>query len=902
MKIIITAFLIFSLPLLLLTQEPPDNLEIYQFDSAPRLDGLPDPGYGPENPIGVQDIDNNMELWGGPSDLSARFRAGWLGDYLYFLIDVTDDVFDTSEEGEDVSYQNDAIEFFFDGDNSKIESSLDIINDIQIRIERDDQGPGHISVGNPRVGGTPDWFDTLSVHYVTVEKPENGYLLEVGFPIDQLRLTGDASDYFGFDVQLDDADGEYRETMLRWHANSNDEWHWYHLLGNARRTGTRVSESAPDNLVFYPLSSAPRMDCVADIGYGPEKSIAILDTGDNPNFWTGPADLSASFRTGWYGDSIYLFIDITDQVLDKDDLIEPWQNDAVEIYFDGDNSKLESTADLINDSQLRIERDKDLGHMIQDAAHMGGGYLDWYDSTYTWYLQREKEGDGYIIEARFSIEDLRIVGDENGYFGFDIQINDADNRATIDGLRENIMRWHTNCNEEWHWAHLLGNATLYNFSDYSLNQSIDFPQNSKGSDYKASDYRIFGLPGGGGMLLGNLFSGTRDKDWQVYWDNGEASDFLVEYDGSDRFRSAPGRAFWVLNKGTLQIDLQDVSPAPLNNHSEVEIEVHHRWNLITNPFPQPIEWARVQEINHMDIPLYSYDGSFNSGTQTLEPYQGYYFDNDTDPPLTVLRIPFDPVINNLPKQVIINEYNWKIGITLQHNEIIDKNCYLAVKADAKPGLDKNEFCLPRAPGLIPAVFFYRPQWDEAYPSFANDVRPLFEEEIEEWDFQVQIPSPAPSTLSFSGLEDIPAQFAVFLINNSNTACINLREKDAYDFTPQAEVSSFSVVVGKEYLVHERLKNVIPNDFSLSQNFPNPFNPGTTIPFALPSRSRITINVYNIMGQKVKTLVNGTMDAGKHQVSWDGKDERGIKVSSGLYIYQMKTAKGKNFSSKMLLLK
>jgi hypothetical protein len=899
MKIFTLLLAIIFLSTFTLGQEPPDNLEIYQFDSAPRLDGLPDPGYGPENPIGVQDIDNNMELWEGPSDFSARFRVGWLGDSLYFLIDVTDDVFDTSEEGENVSYQNDAIDFFFDGDNSKIESSFDIINDIQIRIERDDQGPGHISVVNPQLG-LPSWFDTLSVHYLTVEKPENGYLLEVVFPIDQLQLTGDASDYFGFDVQIDDADGEYRETMLRWHANSNDEWHWYHLLGNARMTSTRSSESAPDNLVFYPLSSAPRIDCVADIGYGPEKSIAVPDTSDNPDLWTGPADLSASFRTGWYGDSIYLFIDITDQVLDKDHLTEPWQNDAVEIYFDGDNSKLESTADIINDIQLRIERDKDLGHMIQDAAHMGGGFPDWYDSTYTWYLQREKEGDGYIIEARFSIEGLRIVGDENGYFGFDIQLNDADNRPTIEGLRETMMRWHTNSNDEWHWAHLLGNATLYNFSNYSLNQSIGFPQNSKGSDYQATDYRIIGLPGASGMLIGNLFSGTQDKDWQVYWDNGEVSNFLVEYNGSDMFQCVPGRAFWVLNKGTLQINLES-NPAPLNNNSEVEIEVHPRWDLITNPFPQPIEWAKVQELNQITNPIWSYPGSWDDQNQILEPYVGYYFDNDTDPPLSVLRIPFDPVTGALTKPITGDEYNWKVAISLQQNEITDKCCYLGVKENAKPGRDGNEFCRPRSPRAVPEVYFYRPGWDKAYPSFANDVRPLFKG-IEEWPFQVQTPSLSPSTLSFSGMEDIPAQFSVFLINNSNTACINLREQDNYNFTPLTEVSSFSVVVGKEYLVNERLKNVIPKDFSLSQNFPNPFNPGTTIQFALPSRSRITIKIYNIMGQKVKTLIDGTMDAGRHQVSWNGKDDRGLKVSSGLYIYRMRTGEGKNLAGKMLLLK
>jgi len=75
-------------------------------------------------------------------------------------------------------------------------------------------------------------------------------------------------------------------------------------------------------------------------------------------------------------------------------------------------------------------------------------------------------------------------------------------------------------------------------------------------------------------------------------------------------------------------------------------------------------------------------------------------------------------------------------------------------------------------------------------------------------------------------------------------------------------------------------------FSLGNAYPNPFNPETEISFSLPERAEVSLVIYNILGEKVKTLVNGEMSAGTHTVSWKGNDEAGNKVSSGIYFYRM----------------
>jgi hypothetical protein len=79
----------------------------------------------------------------------------------------------------------------------------------------------------------------------------------------------------------------------------------------------------------------------------------------------------------------------------------------------------------------------------------------------------------------------------------------------------------------------------------------------------------------------------------------------------------------------------------------------------------------------------------------------------------------------------------------------------------------------------------------------------------------------------------------------------------------------------------------PAHFNLDQNYPNPFNPETVIKFSLPQDSRVSLKVYNILGQVVNTLVDETLPAGNHSVSWNGKNERGTDVASGVYFYRIK---------------
>ncbi len=94
---------------------------------------------------------------------------------------------------------------------------------------------------------------------------------------------------------------------------------------------------------------------------------------------------------------------------------------------------------------------------------------------------------------------------------------------------------------------------------------------------------------------------------------------------------------------------------------------------------------------------------------------------------------------------------------------------------------------------------------------------------------------------------------------------------------------------------------IPDKFKLFQNYPNPFNPNTIIKFALPERADVRVEVYNILGVKVATLINAEMNPGIYHVEWKGKTVNGNRAASGLYIYKLITGHF-NYARKMILLK
>tara|TARA_Y100000294_G_scaffold95795_2_gene89137 strand:+ start:19056 stop:20669 length:1614 start_codon:yes stop_codon:yes gene_type:complete len=111
---------------------------------------------------------------------------------------------------------------------------------------------------------------------------------------------------------------------------------------------------------------------------------------------------------------------------------------------------------------------------------------------------------------------------------------------------------------------------------------------------------------------------------------------------------------------------------------------------------------------------------------------------------------------------------------------------------------------------------------------------------------------------------------------------------------KAKFSSVEVLEAAE-------EDALPTEFALNQNYPNPFNPSTSITFDIPESGDVTLTVWNMLGEQVRTLVASNMTTGSHSVQFDGLDDAGTPLATGIYLYRLDTAKF-NATKKMLLMK
>jgi hypothetical protein len=114
-------------------------------------------------------------------------------------------------------------------------------------------------------------------------------------------------------------------------------------------------------------------------------------------------------------------------------------------------------------------------------------------------------------------------------------------------------------------------------------------------------------------------------------------------------------------------------------------------------------------------------------------------------------------------------------------------------------------------------------------------------------------------------------------------------------------SRFTLLINAEASSVGDDDEIVPRAFALLQNYPNPFNPSTEVAFALPSTAHVRLEIFNVLGQRVRRLVDQVLQPGSHVHAWDGRDQNGRELPSGLYLYRLEAG---SFvaTKKMVLLK
>jgi hypothetical protein len=166
--------------------------------------------------------------------------------------------------------------------------------------------------------------------------------------------------------------------------------------------------------------------------------------------------------------------------------------------------------------------------------------------------------------------------------------------------------------------------------------------------------------------------------------------------------------------------------------------------------------------------------------------------------------------------------------------------------------------------------------------------------------------------------DLPNHISYDLLDNETGIEFNLYDsyelnlltesKGSINLSSSGLVGPYPVIGEPRYtlLIHYGILNEdknehLPSSFALYQNFPNPFNPITRIMYDIPELSEVRIVVHDLMGRQVATLLNTLKNAGYYEITWDGSNQFGDKVSSGMYIYSIHAGEY-NFSKKMIFIK
>lgn len=437
---------------------------------------------------------------------------------------------------------------------------------------------------------------------------------------------------------------------------------------------------------------------------------------------------------------------------------------------------------------------------------------------------------------------------------------------------------------------LYGYATTYP-STIAINKSFTFPNITS-----SSSYRMIGLPGNINSLASQFITGTRGTDWNAFYDNGTASNYLIEFDGSATFNFKPGNGFWLLSKNAINVST-NVNTVTLAGDNTYSIALHSGWNIISNPFERSTNWAAVIASNGLaaNAVINSWNGSSWSQPTQFSPYTAYYFNNTGS--LTSLKIPYDPS-GTLGKTIEENQIVYSEGdlkISLYANGEEKSKVIIRSNTDASNDYDVNDYFAPPGDFEEARIIIVNDKASSEYKHFMIDSRPeIGEGQI--YDLQIKNVSVENVMLKVEGVINYPG-YEYYLIDNSLNNFIKLNEGFELNIASGTKERVYTLIIGTESFIEKFKDDFTPKQFALTQNYPNPFNPSTLISYQLPASSHVTLKLFNQLGEEVETLVNEYQQAGNYSTLYIVNST----LASGVYFYTLHAG---NFTEtrKMILLK
>jgi len=384
-----------------------------------------------------------------------------------------------------------------------------------------------------------------------------------------------------------------------------------------------------------------------------------------------------------------------------------------------------------------------------------------------------------------------------------------------------------------------------------------------------------------------------------------------EFAQTDIGSFVPGRAFWLRSR-VGDIRMRSGSGRSTGLDGFFQLNLAPGWNDIATPFSFAVGWDQIMEASGNPDGVsgpYAYENgswSLPQSDDLLRPWAGYAVQNANSNFVTLLIPPVaaQAVVpgKQTSKQTILSDASeWTLQLSVSRADAADIHNYLGFRTDAQSGRDRWDWPEPPPPpGSQLRLYMPHDEWPRYPGPYTTDFRPIGDGVV--WDFAVE-GDPGLARLSFNGMDDLPAFMQAKLRIVDGDVALDLQQGLDYAFHLKGvgQAQRFQIVVGgSEYVAAatEEFKP-LPKTVALFQSWPNPFNAETLIAYQLPRRAPVRLSVHDLLGRSITVLVDRVQNAGYFSVTWDGRNDQGTKVASGVYLYVLETPAGRE-TRKMVL--
>ena len=426
-----------------------------------------------------------------------------------------------------------------------------------------------------------------------------------------------------------------------------------------------------------------------------------------------------------------------------------------------------------------------------------------------------------------------------------------------------------------------------------------------GDGTASSNYRLIALPCETSQPVAETFTGEVGDAWDAYWDDGSDTDFLVRFDNSNTFTFAPGRGFWgIANEPwTVQQDIPTVDLRSRSGELFITVPVHPGWNIISNPLDRDLRWNAVQAANDgLTQPIWRFDGSFQEVNTFASAQSGeaFYYNNIRGS--SFVELPYGQAASSASLRAEKDAPSY-LTLTARVTEGPDlgvsSRIAVGSQRGALGGVDEADVIAP--PPSFEAVSLL---------VTANDANARARQRL--LKRSVQAPSAdghaydldlraEPGTLVELRADNLPPSQAVRLVNRANGETVDLNTESSVTWTVQKENTALTLLAGTDAFVKAEQKRLLPDDLTLWPNYPNPFTRSTTIEYTIPKDAHVQLQVYDILGRRVATLVDERQASGLHTVQWNGTGGSGQPLASGIYFGRI-IVDGQTATRKMTLVR